>query len=79
MIHALYPDKFTIAEDLEGSSRIIDTAGFDSQWDEQFFHQIYRTIATAADINRDMFSLGMMIERTFSGTAIDRIIYIGLW
>ena len=78
MVHSLFPNKFTIAEDLGGTSRMNDTAGFDSQWDEHFFVQLYRTIVTPLDANRDIPALASVMSRTFVGKCSDRILYTGI-
>ena len=78
LVHHLYPNKFVIAEDLDNSSRLNDTAGFDSQWDVAFFETVYRAIVTESDQNRDMSALSHVIAKSFSGRSADRIIYTGL-
>ncbi len=79
LVHHLYPHKFVIAEDLDGSSRLNDTAGFDSQWDDGFFVAVYRAVVTPSDRNRDVQAVANAVAHTFTGVCGDRIIYTGMF
>lgn len=72
--------KISIAEDLQSASYMTQPtssggAGFDSQWDAQFFHPIRDNIITSADSSRDMNAVRGAIVANYNGNATQRVIY----
>jgi 1,4-alpha-glucan branching enzyme len=72
--------KISIAEDLQSASYMTQPtgsggAGFDSQWDAQFFHPIRDNIITSADSSRDMNAVKTAITANYNGSATQRVIY----
>jgi 1,4-alpha-glucan branching enzyme len=80
MIDSTQPWKIQIAEDFRGNAAITRStssggAGFDSQWDSDFFHPVLDTIITQNDSSRDMFKIRDAITRNYNGQASQRVIY----
>ena len=60
------PGKLKIAEDLQGNAWLTKAinnggAGFDSQWDNNFFHPIRQAIITPRDEDRDMVAVAQAL------------------
>lgn len=72
--------KISIAEDLQSAAYMTQPtssggAGFDSQWDAQFFHPIRDNVITANDSDRDMNAVKGAITANYNGSATQRVIY----
>jgi 1,4-alpha-glucan branching enzyme len=79
-IESTQPWKISIAEDFRGEAGITRPpsqggAGFDSQWDGDFFHPVADTIIPGNDASRDMFRIRDAITHSFNGQASQRVIY----
>lgn len=77
---ARYPGKLMIAEDMDVNDWItrptsIGGAGFDSQWDPQFFWPVRSAAETVFDAERDMEAVRNSITWTYNGEHTKRIIY----
>lgn len=78
------PWKLTIAEDLKHSPWITQKAigewdggaGFDTQWDDNFFFKIRGALTPVNDEDRNMFAVAEVINDKFNGDAFQRIIYL---
>ena len=73
------PWKLIVAEDMRQNALVTQTTahgglGFDSQWDDQFFHKVNAAIVTPNDECRDMRSVASAISNNF-GNAWQRVIY----
>jgi 1,4-alpha-glucan branching enzyme len=80
MINNTQPWKISIAEDFGGGAAttrdtVLGGAGFDSQWDADFFHPVLDTIIAQNDSSRDMFRIRDAITHNFNGQASQRVIY----
>ncbi len=74
------PNKLLIAEDLQNNEwlthgRDIGGAGFDSQWDAQFFHPVNDAIIRPDDGGRSMYAVRDAILAGYSGRSDARVIY----
>jgi 1,4-alpha-glucan branching enzyme len=74
-VHQLGENKYIIAEDLAGYDHINFVAGFQSQWDAQFFYTVYHTIKTPSDSDRHLSKLADTLLMRYTGTPLSRIIY----
>lgn len=79
-IRASQPWKITIAEDLQNNEWITkhagaDGAGFCSQWDASFVHQIRSAIISPNDADRDMLAVRDALYHSYNGDAVQRVIY----
>ena len=77
--HAIRP-VLEIAEDFAGDDAITTPtqsggAGFDSQWDGDFFHPLDDALTQASDAARSMTAVAGAITHSFQGPASTRIIY----
>ncbi len=75
-----FPKALTIAEDLQSSDAITDTAenggaAFGSQWDAQFVHTIREAVITGADEHRSMEAVKNAILSRYNGDPIRRVVY----
>ncbi|MBD0404893.1 alpha-amylase family glycosyl hydrolase [Flammeovirga sp. EKP202] len=75
------PWKISIAEDLQNNEWITKTteedgAGFDSQWNSYFFHQIDKNITTSDDTSRNMFEVKDALTYHHGGNLTRNMIYI---
>lgn len=80
MVDAEQPWKIMIAEDFRGDGAITRQtgwggAGFDSQWDGEFFHPIADTIIAREDRDRSMAAVRDAIRHQFNDQATQRVIY----
>ena len=74
------PWKLIVAEDMRQNPLVTrDLAhgglGFDSQWDDQYFHKIRAAIVTPQDEDRSMESVASAISNRFDSDAWHRVIY----
>ena len=75
-----FPKAITIAEDLQSSDAITDSAenggaAFGSQWDAQFVHPIREAVITGADEHRSMEAVKNAILSRYNGDPIRRVVY----
>jgi len=75
-----FPKAITIAEDLQNSHTLTDTAenggaGFGSQWDAQFVHPIREAVITGADEHRSMEAVKNAILSRYNGDPTRRVVY----
>lgn len=80
MVDTTQPWKIQIAEDFRGNHFISKPtheggAGFDSQWDADFFHPILDNIIPQDDSWRDMYEVRDAITHNFNGQGTQRVIY----
>lgn len=79
-VNAEFPGKIMIAEDFDSNHWITKTtgeggAGFDGQWDSNFFWPIRTAILAVNDADRDMNSVKNAIGYSYNGSAFQRVIY----
>ncbi|WP_422927630.1 alpha-amylase family glycosyl hydrolase [Singulisphaera sp. PoT] len=79
-IRERFPNKITIAEDLQNNSWITKDvgaggAGFGSQWDAAFVHPVRATVIAPDDSHRNMWTLRNAITHGYNGDAFQRVIY----
>lgn len=79
-VNAEFPGKIMIAEDFDSNHWITKTtgeggAGFDSQWDSNFFWPIRTAIIPQNDADRNMYSVRDAIWYAYNGSALQRVIY----
>ncbi|MGF1536999.1 MAG: alpha-amylase family glycosyl hydrolase [Elainellaceae cyanobacterium] len=79
-INARFPEKISIAEDLQNNAWITkdteaDGAGFDAQWSSAFVHPIRDAVIAAADEQRDMAAVRDAISHRYNTDAFERVIY----
>jgi 1,4-alpha-glucan branching enzyme len=79
-IHERFPNKISIAEDLQDNDWLTKSvgeggAGYTAQWCAQFVHPV-RSVATAvSDEERSMGALAGAISHRFNGEPFQRVIY----
>ncbi len=79
-IHARYPGKITIAEDLRNNpamtlDEVHGGAHFSAQWDAKFVHPVRRNIIEIDDHKRSMGELINSISHRYNVDAFERIVY----
>lgn len=79
-IDAAFSQKISIAEDMRDNEWITKTtgaggAGFDSQWDAGFHHNLVGVLTTANDVNRNMYTVRDVILDNYNGVDIQRVNY----
>ncbi len=79
-VNATSPGKISICEDLDNNAWLTKTtgaggAGFDSQWDAQFYWPVRTNLITANDSDRDMFAIKNAILANYNGDAFQRVVY----
>ncbi|MBN2527549.1 MAG: alpha amylase C-terminal domain-containing protein [Deltaproteobacteria bacterium] len=83
-VDVFYPWKIMIAEDLKNNESItghaegdyLGGAGFDSQWEEVFYHGIKHTLTLPEDHQRSMAEVAHALESRYNGQPFKRIIFI---
>lgn len=75
-----YPERITIAEDLQNDNRItkpVDQggAGFTTQWGARFVHPVRAAVITPDDSQRSLDSVRRAIEGRYNGDPFQRVIY----
>lgn len=75
-----YPDKISIAEDLQGNGWITRAAGeqgaaFTAQWDSHFVHPIRQAVITPRDEDREMTAVADALAYRYNDDAFQRVIY----
>ncbi len=79
-VNATSPGKISICEDLDNNAWLTKTtgaggAGFDSQWDAQFYWPVRTNLIAANDSDRDMFAIKNAILANYNGDAFQRVVY----
>lgn len=79
-VHARYPDRINIAEDMQENEWLTKEvgeggAGFDAQWDAGFVHTVRQAIITPEDDERDLNAVAAAINTRYDGDPFDRVIY----
>ncbi|WP_428653163.1 alpha-amylase family glycosyl hydrolase [Runella sp.] len=79
-IHANFPGRFTVAEDLHSLDCITNSVengglGYSSQWDGEFVHPIREAIINMHDENRDMNLVAKSITHRYNNDVFERVIY----
>jgi 1,4-alpha-glucan branching enzyme len=79
-VNASQPWKIMIAEDLQNNDWITKPtsqggAGFDSQWDPDFYWPMHDQIVASDDSSRDMNRISYAIKHGYNGSAQQRIIF----
>ena len=79
-VNATSPGKISICEDLDNNAWLTKTtgaggAGFDSQWDAQFYWPVRTNLITPNDSDRDMFAIKNAILANYNGDAFQRVVY----
>ncbi len=79
-IHAKYPHKITIAEDLHGNNFVTDPTalgglGYGAQWDGDFVHPVRKTLLEFEDQYRDMDVVSTALLRRYGDDAFSRVVY----
>jgi len=79
-VDAAHPGKISICEDLDNNAWLTKTtgaggAGFDAQWDAQFYWPVRGNLITPNDADRDMFAIRGAILANYNADAFERVIY----
>ena len=79
-VNQQFPAKISICEDLDNNAWLTKTtgaggAGFDSQWDAQFYWPVRGNLITPNDADRDMFAIRNAITANYNADAFQRVIY----
>ena len=79
-VNASSPAKISICEDLDNNAWLTKTtgaggAGFDAQWDAQFYWPVRTNLITANDVDRDMNAIKGAILANYNGDAFQRVVY----
>ncbi|MBX3438474.1 MAG: alpha amylase C-terminal domain-containing protein [Planctomycetaceae bacterium] len=79
-IRERFPDKITIAEDLQNNEWLTKSigeggAGFHAQWCAAFVHPIRGAVTTPSDDNRSMNDVRNAIVHNYNGQPFQRVIY----
>jgi 1,4-alpha-glucan branching enzyme len=79
-VDAAYPGKISICEDLDNNEWLTKPtgaggAGFDAQWDAQFYWPVRGNLITANDADRDMNAIRGAILANYNASAFQRVIY----
>ena len=79
-VHTTAPWKLMVAEDHTGEHITKSTydggAGFDSQWDASFSHQVRGALEAQNDADRDLYSVSNAITARYNGQPMQRVIYL---
>jgi 1,4-alpha-glucan branching enzyme len=79
-VDAAYPGKISICEDLDNNPWLTKPtgaggAGFDAQWDAQFYWPVRGNLITPNDADRDMNAIRGAILANYNASAFQRVIY----
>ncbi len=79
-IHAEFPNKITIAEDLHGNDFITKSTddggcGFSAQWDADYVHPVRQMLIAGNDEDMHFESIFTTLTRKYSNDTFKRIIY----
>src|SRR5690606_6197760 len=75
-----YPQRITIAEDLQNNDWLTKSigeggAGFHAQWCAAFVHPIRGAVGTPSDDNRSMHEVHDAVVHTYNGDPFQRVVY----
>ena len=79
-VHAKYPQRITIAEDLQNDDRLTlpveqGGVGFTAQWGARFVHPVRAVVIAAKDEERSLESVRKALEVKYNGDPFQRVIY----
>jgi 1,4-alpha-glucan branching enzyme len=79
-IHFKYPNKITIAEDLQNNPWLTKPenwggAGFSTQWDAGFVHPIRNVVQRVNDQERSMYEVRDALCHRYNFSAFERVVY----
>ncbi|MEY3021139.1 MAG: 1,4-alpha-glucan branching enzyme GlgB [Planctomycetota bacterium] len=79
-VNAEFPGNISICEDLDNNEWLVKEtgaggAGFDSQWDAQFYWPVRGNLITPNDADRNMWAIRDAITANYNGDAFRRVIY----
>lgn len=79
-IHKARPDALTIAEDMQDDAALVAAhqdggAGFNTQWDGRFVHEVRQALLAADDAARNLHAVRDAIMRRVGHDAFARVIY----
>ncbi len=79
-IHKVRPDALTIAEDMQDDAALVAAhqdggAGFNTQWDGRFVHEVRQALLAADDAARNLHAVRDAIMRRVGHDAFARVIY----
>ena len=79
-IHKARPDALTIAEDMQDDAALVAAhqdggAGFNTQWDGRFVHEVRQALLAADDATRNLHAVRDAIVHRFGHDAFARVIY----
>lgn len=79
-INAAFPEKISIAEDMRNNEWLTRPtgqggAGFDSQWDARFHHNVVSALIAPQDEHRNMWDIRDAITHLYNNSDIQRVIY----
>ena len=78
-VHGQHPGSVTIAEDMQGNTRITDDdaqgAAFDAQWDGRFVHPVREALEAYRDEDRSIAEVADAVSVIYHGDAFHRVIY----
>jgi 1,4-alpha-glucan branching enzyme len=79
-IHARYPKRITIAEDLRSNPAVtqpdfLGGGDFSTQWDEGFVHPIRNVVAQVEDQHRSMQAVCDAVTHRYNNDAFERVVY----
>lgn len=79
-IHKVRPDALTIAEDMQDDAALVAAhqdggAGFNTQWDGRFVHEVRQALLAADDAARNLHAVRDAIVHRFGHDAFARVIY----
>ena len=74
-----FPDRITIAEDMQSDPRISSTgdagAAFHAQWDGAFVHPVRHVVIAADDKDRSIAALSAALQIRYNDDAFQRVVY----
>ena len=74
-----FPDRITIAEDMQSDPRISSTcdegAAFHAQWDGAFVHPVRHVVIAADDKDRSIAALSEALQVRYNDDAFQRVVY----
>ncbi len=79
-VNATQGGKISICEDLDNNAWLTKStgaggAGFDAQWDAQFYWPVRTNLILANDADRDMYAIKNAVLANYNGDAFQRVVY----
>ena len=79
-VHAKFPERITIAEDMRTDDRITKPAdqggaGFSAQWGSRFVHPVRAAVIVANDDQRSLDSVRQALEGCYNGDPFQRVVF----